>query len=142
MVVNSRPTKANAQIWRRRKCLKCDGTFTTYEKIDLSYLTVIKKSGKRQRYNRAKLYSGIYHSSLDKKNADKGELSVMSDDLTNQVEREILKMRKKEIYSIEITALVLKMLRKKAPDVFLRYLAYREGSDRGKLKRTIKRLFY
>lgn len=139
MVTNSRPTKGSSQIWRRRKCLGCEEIFTTYEKINLSHLIVVKKSGRKERFRRAKLFSGIYHSSIDKKNADRGEMSEFSEKITNQIIQEILKLKRKKIRSTEITEMVLNKLRKRAPDVFLRYLAYREGSDRKKLGTLLKR---
>lgn len=139
IVVNSRPNSVGSKIWRRRKCLRCKEIYTTYEKINLSYLIVIKKSGKKQRYNRTKLYSAIYHSSIDKKNVDRGDESGFADEITNRVEQEILKLRRKEIRSSEITQIVLDMLRKKAPDSFLRFLAYREGADKKQIRKLLKR---
>lgn len=141
MVTNSRPTIGNSQIWRRRKCSTCGGIFTTYERINLSHLVVVKKSGRREKFRHAKLYSGIYHSSIDKKNFDRGEMSEFSEGITSQVEQEIIKRKKKEIKSTEITEIVLKILRKKAPEVFLRFLAYREGEDRKKMKQLMKKYF-
>ena len=141
MVVNSRPTQKDTQVWRRRKCLDCKGIFTTYEKMDLSHLIVIKKSGKAEKYQRAKLYSGIYHSSIDKKNVDRGEMSKLSEDITNQVEQEILQLKKKNIMSKEITTIVLDLLATKEPDIFLRFLAYREGGNAKEINRAIGKYF-
>ena len=141
MVTNSRPTMRGLQIWRRRKCLKCEGYFTTYERANLSHLIVIKKSGKKQKYSRAKLYSGIYHSTIDKKGADRGEMSKFSEELTNFIEVKIINLRKKMISSSEIENIILDTLRKKAPDVFLRFVAYKEGNDRNKMKNIIKKYF-
>lgn len=136
-VVNSRPTKHNSQVWRRKKCQSCKEVFTTYEKIDLSYLIIIKKSNKRQRFNRAKMYSSIYHAALYSKNADRGALAELSETITTQVERKILQLKKKRIETIEITNIILSILQKKSPDIFLRYLAYREGADRKNVKDLI-----
>lgn len=139
MVTNSRPTMGDSETWRRRKCLTCDDTFTTYEKISLSHLIVIKKSGRKQKYNRAKLYSGIYHSSVDKKDCDRGDMSKFARETTNRVEQEILNLKKKEIRSTEITEIVLDILMKKTPDIFLRFLAYREGDNKKKMKQLIRK---
>jgi transcriptional repressor NrdR len=140
-VVNSRSTKGGSQIWRRRKCEDCEGTFTTYEKTNLSHLKVVKKSGSRQRYSRAKLYSGIYHSSIDRKGADRGIMSELSEELTSQVERRIILLKKKRVHSEEIGDIVLEVLRKRSPDIFLRYLAYREQEDNQKMKGFIKKFY-
>lgn len=139
MVVNSRPTIGNSQIWRRRECLSCKGIFTTYERINLSHLIVVKKSGRKQRYSRAKLFSGIYHSSLDKKGADRGQLSQSAEELTNQVERELINLRTKRVTTDEIMEVVLKVLSKKAPDILLRYVAYKESSHAKKIRKLIKK---
>lgn len=128
-ITNSRPTKANKQVWRRRKCLSCNEFFSTYERINLSYLTVQKKSGMHQKYSRAKLYSGIYHSTLDKKNADRGNLSVLSENITNDVEQKILNLHKKVVKTKEIKKFVYEVLNIKSPDSLLRYIAYRESNN-------------
>ena len=140
-VVNSRPTMNSSQIWRRRKCLTCQEVFTTYERMNLSHLTVVKKSGKRQKFKREKLFSGIYHSAIDKKNADRGEVSEFTSSILLQIEQEILKLKKKEIETREITNIVLEILKKKSPDTFLRYLAYREGNDGKNMKKLLKEYF-
>ena len=139
MVTNSRPTRGDSQIWRRRKCLGCGEVYTTYEKINLSHLVVVKKSGRKERFRRVKLYSGIYHSSIDRKNVDRGEMSEFSGEVTNQIIREILKLKKKEIFSTEITDMVINRLKNKNPDIFLRYIAYREGSNKKRLKSLLKK---
>lgn len=141
MVTNSRPTKGSSQIWRRRKCLNCKEAFTTYERVNLSQLIVVKRSGKKQKYSRAKLYSGIYHSTIDKKGADRGEMSELSEVLTNLVEQEITNLRKKEIASGEIKEIVLRILGKREPDVLLRFIAYKEGDSKKKIRGLIKKHF-
>ena len=138
-VTNSRPTKGRTQTWRRRRCASCKSVYTTYERLNLSHLTVIKKSGKRQRYLRAKLYSGIYHSSIDQKNVDRGEMSELSEKIINHIEKEIVKLRKKNIHSTEIVEIVLRILRKKEPAFFLRFLAYKEGSDKKKMEKLLRK---
>lgn len=141
MVVNSRPTIGGSQIWRRRKCSKCGEGFTTYERMSLNHIVVIKKSGRRQRYSRAKLFSGIYHSSLDKKNADKGQRGTFAEEITGKVEREITNLKRRKVYSTEITEIILDILAKKEPDTLLRFLSYREGSNPVKLKKLLKKYY-
>jgi transcriptional repressor NrdR len=141
MVCNSRPTQGDSQIWRRRKCENCGGTFTTYERAELSHLIVVKKSGRRQKYSRAKLFAGIYHSTIDKKGVDRGDMSQLSEEITNLVEKEITDFRKKEITSFEILEAVLRILKKRAPDALLRFVAYKEGNDKKKMKMLIEKHF-
>jgi transcriptional repressor NrdR len=55
-VKDSRPTEDGAAIRRRRFCPECDSRFTTFERIQLRELTVIKKNGNRQPFDREKIY--------------------------------------------------------------------------------------
>lgn len=134
-VINSRPTKKNSQVWRRKRCGLCGEIFTTYEKIDLSYIIVVKKSGKKERYERAKLYSGVYNATVDVKGANKGESSVLADKFTNKIEDKIMRLRKKEVSTEEIINIALEILNKESPFLSVRYLIFKEGDENRKLKR-------
>ena len=120
-VTNSRPSKGNAQIWRRRKCQNCGEIFTSHEIIDLSHLTVIKKSGEKERFSRVKLYSGIYGATIGFKLPNR---EFIVDKITREIERNILFLKKKLIPSNEIANLVLENLKKTSPPIFLRFLSY------------------
>jgi transcriptional repressor NrdR len=122
-VINSRPTKKNAQIWRRRKCLNCGGLITTYEKIDLSYLKVVKKSGKKELFSRAKLYSGIYKAAVEGKKVDRGEAAQVAEVITQKVELKIIKSHRKRVSTEEIINMVLDSARN-YPVITFHYLAY------------------
>ena len=58
-VKDSRPTEDGATIRRRRQCLNCGGRFTTFERIQLRELTVVKKSGSRAPFDRDKLARSV-----------------------------------------------------------------------------------
>ena len=58
-VVDSREARTGDLIRRRRECLKCERRFTTYERIDEIPYMVIKKDGRREKFERAKLAAGI-----------------------------------------------------------------------------------
>ncbi len=118
-VFNTRSTRFGTQIWRRRRCLACRESFTTYEQADLGFLKVIKKTGKRQRYSRAKLFSGIYGAFLQ---IPAKENTV--DGVTDTVEAKILDLRQNEISSAEIAAIVMTTLKNCNTAAFVRYLAY------------------
>lgn len=136
-VVNSRSTKEETQIWRRRKCEDCGERFTTHETIDLTHLVVIKKSGKRERFSRAKLYSGIFWSTHGSKIIDKQKFV---DEITSQIERKILFLKKKVISTEEIAEIVLKQLSTTNISVFLRFLSYREQLwTKSELDRKLKK---
>lgn len=134
-VFNTRPTRFGTQIWRRRKCLDCQESFTTYEQPDLGFLKVVKKNGKKQRYSRAKLYSGIYGAFL---NIRAKETTV--DAVTDTVEAKILDTKKREIASRDIAFTVLKTLKHFNTAAFVRYLAYQTDlSSNAQLKKELKK---
>jgi len=123
-VKNSRPTKENTQIWRRRYCENCKETFTTHETIDLSHLVVIKKSGKTEMFSRFKLYSGIYDATIGSKLPNR-EYTI--EKITREVEKEILSLKEKHVSSQKMGDMVLKNLKNASPTTFLRYLAYNKN---------------
>ncbi len=123
-VINSRKTLGGFKIWRRRKCLKCQNRFTTYEQTDLSFITVKKRSGKTQKYNRLKLYSGIYFAAIQAKNIDRGQMVVISEKLTNEIEERVIKLNKKVVESKEIIKIVLEVLKERDKKIYLRYMSF------------------
>ncbi len=134
-VFNTRPTKFGTQIWRRRRCLECGESFTTYEQADLGFLKVIKKDGKKERYSRAKLFSGIYGAFLDikaKQNA--------VDAVTDTVEAKLLDARQAEMTVSQIANIVLQTLKHYSTAAFVRYLANQTDlANEAQLKRELKR---
>jgi transcriptional repressor NrdR len=58
-VVDSRESKEGEAIRRRRQCLQCDRRFTSYERIDEIPYMVVKKDGRRERFDRQKVLSGV-----------------------------------------------------------------------------------
>ncbi len=59
-VKDSRPTEDNSAIRRRRHCPDCGARFTTFERVQLRELTVVKKGGQKQRFDREKLARSMY----------------------------------------------------------------------------------
>ena len=58
-VVDSRESKEAESIRRRRECLKCEKRFTTYERIDEIPYMVVKKDGRREKFDRQKVLNGL-----------------------------------------------------------------------------------
>lgn len=116
-VADSRATYSHSQVWRRRRCLGCNKIFTTYEKALINFMMVEKRSGKTQRYSRAKIYTGIYGAYL---RVPAKENTV--DELTDQVEARLLKLHKKTVTSQVIADIVLPLLRSADTATFVRYL--------------------
>jgi transcriptional repressor NrdR len=130
-VKNSRPTKDGDQIWRRRICRKCGKTFTTYEKVTPT-ITVIKRDGKKERYNRFNIYTSIYRAAFSWPKKEE-----IIDRITDRVEASILDLGKKEVTTEEIAELVMRRLRARNLNTFLRYLTY---SKRPKTEQEFQRL--
>ena len=134
-VYNSRTTKFGTQIWRRRKCTSCQESFTTYEAADLGFLTIVKKTGKKQRYSRAKLYSGVYGAFLS---IPAKETTV--DAVTDTIEARLLDTRQPEMSSADVARVVLTTLKHFNTSAFVRYLAYQTDlQNDAQLKQELKK---
>lgn len=120
-VINSRTTNRSFAHWRRRKCLVCSNVFTTYEKIDLSYLIVVKSDGSKERFKEAKLYSGIYASTISSKTRNRE--SVVSN-IVEKTNQQIIKLKTKEVSSVVIKECVLKILKEEDIRAYWRFRAY------------------
>ncbi|UUV99386.1 transcriptional regulator NrdR [Vagococcus luciliae] len=86
-VVDSRPADDNRAIRRRRECEKCGFRFTTFERIEVAPLLVIKKNGAREEFNREKILRGLVRS------AEKRPVSM--DQMEQVVERVENRVRQK-----------------------------------------------
>ena len=123
-VTNSRATRNNSQVWRRRRCASCKAIFTTHEIVDLSHIVIIKKSGEAERFSRVKLYSGIYGATIGSKLPNR---EFIVDKITRDIEKSILNLKEKNIESQKLSEIVLAVLKKNSPTTFLRYLAYNKN---------------
>ena len=84
-VRDSRPTEENSAIRRRRQCLACGGRFTTFERIQMRDLTVVKRSGKRAPYDRDKLMRSV-EISVRKRSIDPDIIERMVSGIVRQLE--------------------------------------------------------
>ena len=84
-VVDSRESKEGDLIRRRRQCLGCDRRFTTYERIDEVPYMVVKKDGRREKFDRQKVLSGLLKA-CEKRPISMGRLS----ELVNRVESRVI----------------------------------------------------
>jgi transcriptional repressor NrdR len=117
--------KSPEGIRRRRECLKCKKRFTTYEKIEKGDLYIIKKDGKRERFDRKKLETGI-EKAFEKRPVAKEKISKMID----EIEEKIRNKGKKEIKSSTIGELVMKKIKKLDNVAYIRFASvYRDFQD-------------
>jgi transcriptional repressor NrdR len=134
-VYNTRSTRFGTQIWRRRRCLSCGESFTTYEQPDLGFLRVSNKQGKPGAYSRATLFSDIYEAFTGAK-----ATPATIDAVTDTVEAQILDTKLDIIPSLYITHIVLAALKHFSTPAFLRYLgAHSDVSTKSNLRKELKR---
>lgn len=84
-VKDSRPTDDNAAIRRRRMCPACGARFTTFERVQLRDLTVVKKNGRREHFDRDKLMRSIQHA-LRKRPVDPERVERMVSGIVRRLE--------------------------------------------------------
>jgi transcriptional repressor NrdR len=115
-VVDSRDTNDGKAIRRRRECEKCQARFSTYEEMEIMKLTVIKRDGSKQDYDRAKIETGI-RKALEKRPVSEEKIGKAIGD----IEYEIQAREGDEITSKDIGKIVLEKI-KEIDDVgYLRF---------------------
>jgi len=123
-------------IRRRRECLRCGKRFTTYERIELDDLYVIKKNGIRQKFDREKLQRGV-DKAFEKRPISKEKI----DSIVNEIEELLRKRGKKEIKSTIIGEMVIKRIKRLDNVAYIRFASvYRNFQDLGDFKKEIKDL--
>ena len=135
-VVDTRSRDSGTTIWRRRECLSCDKRFSSREKIDFSYLLVIKGNGKKEPLSREKIVSGI------RKSFGKDRLpEQIVEKLGDEVLGEIHKLAKPQIKSQEIGEMVLARLKKLDPVAYVRFASvFRDFRDAKTFRKTLEEL--
>jgi len=92
-VVDSRSSEGGKVVRRRRECLSCNRRYTTYERVEETIrLTVVKKDGSRQPYDRQKIIAGLQNACYKRKVTDaqiRGILDKTEEDIFRQYEREV-----------------------------------------------------
>jgi transcriptional repressor NrdR len=106
-VIDSREGRTGDLIRRRRECLKCSRRFTTYERIDEIPYMVIKKDGRRERFDRQKILQGLLKS-CEKRPVPIGKLEA----LVEEVERFVHDAPQRERTTVEIGELLMVRLKK------------------------------
>ena len=124
-VIDSRPTEENNSIRRRRECCGCGRRFTTYEKIELLPLYVIKRDGRRELFSADKVRTGIITS------CEKLPVSLATiEEITARVERKAYSSADGEISSQSIGDMVMSELRTVNEAAYVRFAAvYRKFTD-------------
>ena len=135
-VVDSRESKEGDVIRRRRQCLECGRRFTSYERIDQIPYMVVKKEGRRERFDRQKILAGLL------KACEKRPVSVTQlEQIVDEVEQRLHESANKEIAADQIGEFV--MLRMKGLDqvAYVRFASvYRDFKDAAEFVETIRGL--
>src|SRR3954451_2856265 len=115
-VVDSRESKEADSIRRRRECLKCGKRFTTYERIDEVPYMVVKKDGRREKFDRQKVLNGMIKA-CEKRPVSMSKLS----DLVNKVESKVSDSPDREISTTEIGEYLMDSLREMDKISYVRF---------------------
>jgi len=132
-VVDKRTSEEGKAIRRRRECLKCKKRFTTYERADMD-LIVIKKDGRREKFDRSKLKTGIM------KACEKRPISLrIIERLVNEIEAKLRDLHTTEIRSSIIGDIIMKKLKKLDKVAYVRFASYyKDFTDIKSFKKTLK----
>jgi transcriptional repressor NrdR len=132
-VVETRMAEDGDFIRRRRQCAHCEKRFTTYERPDVSFPTVVKKDGRRIEYDRAKLL-GSMKLALRKRPVSTEQI----DGAVERIEEKLLNLGVREVPSSRIGELVMRELKKLDKVAYVRFASvYRSFEDLDEFRTVI-----
>jgi transcriptional repressor NrdR len=135
-VVDSRATKENSAVRRRRECLECGQRFTTYEYIEHTPLMVVKKDGRREHYSREKIMNGLLRA-CEKRPVSRESLEKLVDEVEESIGRRV----RDEVPTQEIGNEVMKLLANLDQVAYVRFASvYREFKDATQFFDELRRL--
>lgn len=121
-VLESRSAESGRSIRRRRECLNCSRRFTTYERIEFVPITILKRDGQRESFNRSKLLRGIV-TACEKTGIPATRLEALVDD----IEADLQQRAVREVPSSEVGESVLKHLKQLSEVAYVRFASvYRQ----------------
>jgi transcriptional repressor NrdR len=115
-VVDSRESKEGESIRRRRECIKCEKRFTTYERIDEIPYMVVKKDGRREKFDRQKVLNGLLRA-CEKRPVSIGKM----EQIVNEAEAFILDSPERERKTSELGELIMNRLKKHDKVAYVRF---------------------
>jgi len=124
-VKDSRPTEDNTAIRRRRQCDSCGARFTTFERVQLREITVVKSSGTRESFDRTKIDQSVALACRKR-----GIAQERMDQLVSGVQRQIETLGETEIPAREIGRMVMEGLRALDTVAYIRFASvYRDFTE-------------
>lgn len=137
-VIDSRLSNQGVVIRRRRECLACQRRFTTYERVEEILPMVVKKDGRRETFDRAKVVAGLQHA-CQKRPVSAEQLETVVDG----IERRLQEVGEKEIQSSVIGEHVMRELAELDEVAYVRFASvYRSFKDLGEFMSELKELIH
>jgi transcriptional repressor NrdR len=135
-VVDSRESKEADSIRRRRECEKCERRFTTYERIDEIPYMVVKKDGRREKFERHKVLSGLLRA-CEKRPVSAAQLEAIVD----ATESYLMDAPERERTTSEIGELIMENLKTLDTVAYIRFASvYRDFKDVREFKEELEQL--
>lgn len=121
-VLDSRAAREGAAIRRRRECVLCGHRFTTYEEIDRDEVTVVKRDGTRQAFDRSKVSAAIRRAC--------GKRPVSDEQIRTMIDNVVANLEGDEVKSSDIAELVMRELHDVDEVAYIRFASvYRQFTD-------------
>ena len=135
-VIDTRETENLEATRRRRGCLKCNKRFTTYERVEEAEIIVVKKDGKRERFERQKVLNGILKA-CEKRSIPLEKIEKIVD----EVESDLRKRDSVEVESKVIGEIAMKKLKTLDKVAYIRFASvYREFEDLDRFEEELEKL--
>ena len=135
-VKDSRPTEDNTAIRRRRQCESCGARFTTFERVQLREVTVVKSDGKREAFDRGKLEQSVTLACRKR-----GIEQERIDQLVSGIQRQAETAGENEVTSSLIGELVMEGLRQLDSVAYIRFASvYRDFTDAKSFQSEVREL--
>jgi transcriptional repressor NrdR len=133
-VIDSRASDEGASIRRRRRCFSCEKRFTTYERVELTMPSIVKRGGSRAEYDREKLRSSMMLA-LRKRPVPRESV----DDAIGRIEDKLLSLAQREIKSEKLGELVMRELKRLDKVGYIRFASvYRSFEDVDEFAEVVK----
>ena len=124
-VIDSRESKEGDVIRRRRQCLACERRFTTYERSDEIPFMVVKKDGRREKFDRQKVLNGLLRA-CEKRPVSMGKLA----EIVDSVETRVVESAERELSTVEIGEMLIEHLQGLDNIAYVRFASvYRDFQD-------------
>jgi len=135
-VIDSRESKDADSIRRRRECERCNKRFTTYERLDEIPYMVVKKDGRREKFDRQKVLAGLLHS------CQKRKVSVTQmQEIVDQTEAYVIDSPERERSTASIGELIMNRLKDIDTVAYIRFASvYRDFKDVREFKQELEDL--